>query len=102
MLAQLDVSEVYELYHVSGEIGEPRSLFKYASLRRKVFAGLILHCSDWIECDLSGAIFRECDLRGADFSLSSCSDVRFERCSMYACELPDDDSIQMIGCLTAL
>jgi uncharacterized protein YjbI with pentapeptide repeats len=102
MLAALEVSDVSAIYQLSDENGESRTRFRCSDLRGKVVAGLVLHCSDWIECELSGAIFRDCDLRGADFSSSVCSRARFERCSMYGCYLPDDASIELMACRKSL
>lgn len=102
MLTIAEPEQVADLYEESANVGEPRALFKCLDLRGRTFTGLRLHCSDWIECDLDGSIFTDCDLRGASFADSNLRNVIFRRCSMYACDLPEDASIRRIDCTDVL
>lgn len=94
--------EVCDIFEQSGESGHSRALFKCCNFHSRTIQGVNLVCSDWIECNLRGIVFVECDLRGACFIDSDLKNARFERCLMYACELPNDVSIKCIDCFNTL
>lgn len=95
-------NELLEIFEQSGESGHSRALVKCLNFHSRRIEGVSLVCSDWIECDLQESIFVECDLRGACFIDSDLRNARFERCLMYACELPRDMSIKCIDCRDTL
>jgi uncharacterized protein YjbI with pentapeptide repeats len=102
MQVALLTERVIEMYDQSADEGESRALFKCLDLRGQRFQSVVLHCSDWIECDLRHCVFIDCDLRGASFVHSELANATFERCAMYCCELPDDDSITIANCTDVL
>jgi len=96
------LDRIVDLYEESANAGEPRASFKCLDFRGQRVESANLVCSDWVECDLRSCVFVNCDLRGSSFVDSELRNVKFEGCSMYACELPQDASIECVDCSNIL